>query len=312
MLVLQDVRRISFRLTGPTRTEPPHTSRSDSPRLINRTANRKKLFPISSRCTFASFNILGHKVHADSRIFYRRRLPHYQPPNETFHVTFRLAGSVPVETVLKLKQEHEEIKKSVQKIKSATEQRKLRHECGASYFSRFDEFADRATDGRFWLSEDSIAAKVAEIIHVQDGKDYDLLAYCLMSNHVHLLATFWEPTTDSAEVDVERSSDRCGLTTGATSKRNERTEVRSTTAQYILTKALRRIKGASAYECNKLLNRRGAFWHHESYDHMVRNEAELQRTIWYILENPVKAGLCRDWRDWKWSYVKKGMIKQWD
>ena len=26
----------------------------------------------------------------------------------------------------------------------------------------------------------------------------------------------------------------------------------------------------------------------------------------YILNNPVKAGLVNDWRDWKWSWVEPG------
>jgi REP element-mobilizing transposase RayT len=247
-------------------------------------------------------------MRPDQEIFYRRRLPHYQPPNETFHVTFRLAGSLPQETILRLKREHQEINKSIQKVRSADEQRKLSREWGANYFDRFDEFLDRATDGPFWLREDAVAARVAEIMRAQDGKDYDLLAYCLMPNHVHLLATFWQSTTNAAEVDVERSSDRYRVTTGKTSKCDQRTEVRSTVAQYFLADALKKLKGVSAYECNKLLNRRDAFWQHESYDHVIRDEAELERTVWYILENPVKAGLCSHWRDWKWTYMKEGLV----
>ena len=248
-------------------------------------------------------------MQSDPKIFYRRRLPHYQPPNENFHVTFRLAGSLSQDSILRLKREHEEVNKSIKKVKSADEQRRLSRELGASYFNRFDEFLDRATDGPLWLSEGSIAAKVAETIHVQDGKDYDLLAYCVMPNHVHLLAMFWQSTINAAEVDVERSSDRYILTTEETSKYDQRTEVRSTIAQYVLADALKKLKGVSAYECNKLLNRRGAFWQHESYDHVVRDDAELERTVRYILNNPVKAYLCKNWRDWKWTYVKAGLVE---
>ena len=46
----------------------------------------------------------------------------------------------------------------------------------------------------------------------------------------------------------------------------------------------------------------GAFWHHESYDHYVRDE-ELNRIIQYIVNNPVKAGMVEDWRDWKFTYL---------
>lgn len=224
-------------------------------------------------------------------------------------MTFRLAGSLPNDALLRLKQEHERIKKSIQKVKSVSEQTSLRRELGASYFKRYDEFLDSVTDGPFWLRVESIAAKVAETIRSQDGKHYDLLSYCVMPNHVHLLATFCEFKSNTEKRNVERSSDRFGITMAERIRWDERTEVRSTAGRYILTDVLRRIKGVTAYECNKLLNRRGAFWHHESYDHVVRNVAELERTIAYVLENPVKAGLCRHRRDWKWSYVKEGMIE---
>jgi REP element-mobilizing transposase RayT len=50
--------------------------------------------------------------------------------------------------------------------------------------------------------------------------------------------------------------------------------------------------------------RSGAFWQHENYDHFVRDEVELERTIKYVLYNPVKAGLVNDQKDWKWTYCK--------
>jgi hypothetical protein len=65
------------------------------------------------------------------------------------------------------------------------------------------------------------------------------------------------------------------------------------------------IKRYTAREANKILGRKGAFWQHESYDHVVRDGNELSRIIRYVKENPVKAGLVNDWKDWKWSYVRK-------
>ena len=69
-----------------------------------------------------------------------------------------------------------------------------------------------------------------------------------------------------------------------------------------MTDILRLIKGSTAREANKILNRRGAFWQHESYDRVVRDEKELNRIIWYTINNPVKAGLVKNAEDWKWSY----------
>jgi hypothetical protein len=56
-----------------------------------------------------------------------------------------------------------------------------------------------------------------------------------------------------------------------------------------------------------LLGQEGAFWEHESYDHYVRDEAELERIIKYVLYNPVKAGLAADWVAWPWTFSKQDL-----
>ncbi|MAU00364.1 MAG: hypothetical protein CL608_24750 [Anaerolineaceae bacterium] len=58
------------------------------------------------------------------------------------------------------------------------------------------------------------------------------------------------------------------------------------------------LKRYTAVEANKVLGRQGQFWQHESYDHIVRDEAELQRIRQYVLNNPVKAGLVDSAEQW--------------
>jgi len=52
------------------------------------------------------------------------------------------------------------------------------------------------------------------------------------------------------------------------------------------------------------LGRRGAFWAHESFDRYVRDEREWERTVAYVLNNPVKAGLAQNWQEWRWNYYQ--------
>ena len=42
------------------------------------------------------------------------------------------------------------------------------------------------------------------------------------------------------------------------------------------------------------------FWQKESYDHWVRDSAELERIRHYIEQNPVKAGLVSRPQDYPW------------
>ena len=91
---------------------------------------------------------------------------------------------------------------------------------------------------------------------------YSLHAYVIMSNHVHMLI---RPAISASEV-------------------------------------MRRLKGASARAANLLLRRTGEpFWQSESYDHLVRNEAEFARIRAYIENNPVKAGLVSSPEKYRWS-----------
>jgi len=54
------------------------------------------------------------------------------------------------------------------------------------------------------------------------------------------------------------------------------------------------VKGATARAVNKILGRSGKyFWQDESFDHWIRNGAEIERVRTYIERNPVKAGLTR-------------------
>ena len=55
---------------------------------------------------------------------------------------------------------------------------------------------------------------------------------------------------------------------------------------------------------NKFFQRNGTFWQDESYDHFIRDDAELERIIKYVLHNPVKANLVKEQKDWIWTYCK--------
>ncbi|MGA2624296.1 MAG: transposase [Bacteroidota bacterium] len=151
-------------------------------------------------------------------------------------------------------------------------------EAREQYFGKFDQFLDTSTEGHFWLRDDRIAGHVADAIIYRDRKVYDLLAYCIMPNHVHMVFS------------VERFA--------------ESLPARDGVSRYIVTDIIGSLKKFTAHEANKILHRSGIFWQHESYDHVVRNDRDLGRIIEYVLNNPVKAGMVQDWTKWKWSYCK--------
>lgn len=207
----------------------------------------------------------------DYREFYRRNLPHIQPRGATFLVNFRLAGSLPKAVVEQLCAEADQLEKRLSAIKDPRERYLLRDKEQRKLFGKWDDALHKSQMGPFWLKDERIAQIVADSILYLDGKWFDVLAYCIMPNHVHLVLVPYEF---------------------------------SDTADYSLTKIMHNIKRNSANHANKILGRTGAFWQHESYDHFARDEKELERIIKYVLYNPVKAGLTDDWTKWQWVYCK--------
>ncbi|MBI3164777.1 MAG: transposase [Chloroflexi bacterium] len=202
-------------------------------------------------------------------IYYRRKLPHIHPQNNPLFITFSLVDSLPATVVAELKAQRE---KELQAAKSAEE----RYSIQKKYFGYYDEWLDRCEYGHDWLKQETIAQIVADEIHQASSRHYELYAYCIMSNHVHLLILSL----------IEKFPPSKGVS-----------------AVSPVAEIMRLLKGRTARFCNLALNRAGKFWHHEYYDHYVRDEKEMERIIWYILNNPVKAGLVNEWKYWKFAYV---------
>jgi putative transposase len=212
------------------------------------------------------------------KTLYFNNLPHYQPVGTIFFITFSLYGSMPTQILEDIKAEKQ---KRLTKITNPLD--RYSHHLPKEHkkdFASFDDLLDKNLSGPQWLKDSKVANIVKHKIHSFDKKYYSLLAYCIMSNHVHLLV-------DTA-IQLE------GIT-----------EDEINDAYIQLYDVLKLIKGATACEANKVLRRKGSFWQKESYDHIVSDDQELKNSIDYILQNPVKAVLVDDWQKWPHSYVNE-------
>ena len=68
-----------------------------------------------------------------------------------------------------------------------------------------------------------------------------------------------------------------------------------------------RFKGFTAKRINKLLNRKGPVWNQQYHDHAVRKDEVLSAVIRYCLNNPVRAGLVKDFHDYPHWYCRYGV-----
>ena len=123
-----------------------------------------------------------------------------------------------------------------------------------------DQILDQARTGPVYLRQPAIADMLLAVIRDALAR-YELHAFAIMPNHVHLLVTPHVPLAT-------------------------------------LTKSL---KGFSARKANQILTRIGPFWQDESYDHVVRNTTEFERIKRYIEQNPVRARLVNKASEYRWS-----------
>jgi putative transposase len=91
---------------------------------------------------------------------------------------------------------------------------------------------------------------------------WDCLAYCLMTNHIHLLVRTREPN---------------------------------------LGKGMHRLHSVYAQEFNQRYGRTGHLFESRFGSSRIRSEPHLGRLEEYVAQNPVRAGLCETADDWRWS-----------
>lgn len=171
----------------------------------------------------------------------RGYLPHLDAEGMVQHIVFRLHGSLPASLLEQAGSESDQ-----------QDDRRLA--------------IDHALDlghGPTWLSDPGCADIVAEAITRFDGSRYDLKAWCVMPNHVHVM-------------------------------------IRQTDG-WPLGPVIKSWKGYTARMINRRLGRQGTLWAADYFDRYVRNDEQHVATIAYIEANPVKAGLCAQPEDWRWS-----------
>jgi REP element-mobilizing transposase RayT len=136
------------------------------------------------------------------------------------------------------------------------------------YYQKIHNYLDQSY-GNCWLSRSDIASIVDATIRRFNNLRYELFVWTIMPNHVHTLF---------------------GLLPGFT-----------------VSSIMHSWKSYTAHRANELLNTTGEFWQREYFDRLVKSERQLEFTLRYILNNPVKAGLCKEIFQWPWTGCSEEM-----
>jgi putative transposase len=69
----------------------------------------------------------------------------------------------------------------------------------------------------------------------------------------------------------------------------------------MLSAGMKRLNGVYALRFNRRHARKGHLFAERYSSYMLRDDRHLEAAVEYVLQNPVKAGLCDHARDWEWS-----------
>jgi REP element-mobilizing transposase RayT len=175
----------------------------------------------------------------------RGYLPHRDEPGLTQMITFHVADSFPTS----LRSEWE----ALLKIEDHDARRK-----------QLQAYLDKGR-GECPLRQPRLASLVERAFRFHHAKHYELRAWVVMPNHVHVLFEVAEKPMGEIIADW---------------------------------------KEYTAREANKLLNRRGRFWAVDYWDTFMRNPSHEVQARNYAERNPVKAGLVSAAKDWPWSSAR--------
>jgi REP element-mobilizing transposase RayT len=182
----------------------------------------------------------------------RGYLPHFDGKAVIQSITYRLADSLPIPVLLRMEKE-------IAHMEDEERSRLLRR--------RIDAWLDTG-HGSCLLSRPEAAEVVVDAWHFFDRQRYDLEAWVVMPNHVHLMVRVRE--------------------------------------EHPLSEIIHSWKSFTAKRIAHLTKTTGTIWQAEYWDRFVRDAEHFDRVMTYIHDNPVRAGLATTAGDWKWSSAYRG------
>jgi REP element-mobilizing transposase RayT len=189
----------------------------------------------------------------------RGYLPHRDYGSALQALTFRETDCLPKHVVDGWKTELQQLLESPHEEIQTKAKKKLAHR-----IARYED----AGHGTCLLRR----AEFAEIVQdcLLDGHQvkYQLIAWCIMPNHVHVLI-----------------------------KQNK---------EQSLGKIVQRWKGRSARRINLALEKKGPLWAKDYFDRVIRDEDHFWNAISYIHCNPIRAGLVNKSEEWSFSSLGYG------
>ena len=210
-------------------------------------------------------------------VFRRRHLPHWDVEGKPFFITACLDGSISSVGLKQIRKYRTELDERPKPDQMSDDQ--WEHHKRELLFAVVDGLLDHDAPVKHLADERQAKIVQDAFLHFA-GERYSLLAFVVMPSHHHWL---FLPDEKWSLAEVQRSRRAGG---------------RRRTPREIISHS---IQSFTATMCNRIRGESGSYWQTETFDHWVRDEAEMFRIIDYIEGNPVKAGLVDRPESWLWS-----------
>ena len=132
-------------------------------------------------------------------------------------------------------------------------------------FVEFEKWLDAGNDNAI-LATDNVADIITEAIRFRSETGiWRMVEYVIMPTHIHMFFAINHGSLKSVLASFKRKTSR---------------------------------------DVKRILNHEKSLWHRESFDHWSRSEEYDKKIVRYIRNNPVKAGLVANYRDWPFGSWK--------
>jgi len=232
---------------------------------------------IKNRITFLCKLHYYFLYNMNKKEAYRHILPHFQRSGQTYFITWDLQSAVPPKALARYSQGLETLMSQIRFLEkqqpNSPEIDRIKLEYYSvrrQYIKAYDDLLDSYKNPKINLAKPEYLEINFESLQFWEGIRIRNIAFTIMPNHIHWVVKLLDKDNSGNPV--------------------------------YLQDLLQSVKRFSSNKINKAEKRSGVLWQKESFDTIIRNEKHLFNAINYTLNNPVKAGLVSDWREWKGTW----------
>ena len=215
--------------------------------------------------------------------YYRGYLPHFQQPGQWYFITWILFDAIPK---LAMRNYSEKLRTALfcyrNSLKNNSDPVVLaKHKrdyllLRKKYFFQLEKILNQNLNGQFTLQKETNQKIIEDALKFWENKRLHSHAWCIMPNHVHWVVSIFKMDEKQRPV--------------------------------YLQDILHSIKSFTAHQINKSEKTSGQVWMHESFDTTIRDEIHFNNVMDYTINNPEKAGLVKNWKEWPGTFIENGLI----